>query len=76
MLRGESMFLSLMGDIIQPTCVNPVEKAKAELKSYASEEPVNERPSMWWRVNCSRYSTLAVVAKSHTSNLGTIRESI
>ena len=65
--RGENKLLTLMGDIIQPASGDPVERVKAEVQRYAGEAQVNEKPLVWWRLNNSRYSTLAIVAKKYLS---------
>ena len=67
--KGEDKLFNLFDDLVQPICQDPMGKGKAEVRRYAAEEPVNELPLEWWKVNCTRFPMLSSVAKNTWQSL-------
>ena len=63
--KGEEKLFSLFDDLIQPACLDPMEKTKVEVRRYSTEEPVNESQLEWWKMNCSRFPILTLLARKY-----------
>ena len=66
--RGERKLFHLLQDVVTPSEqeeLRPVEKTKAEVCKYLSEDPALDNPLQWWKDNSSKYPTLVQLAKQY-----------
>ena len=66
-LRGESALLELVCDIIEPSCSkDTTDVVVAEVRRYAGEIQVKEKPLRWWHFH-DTYPNLALLARKYLS---------
>lgn len=66
--HGERKLFHLLQDVVTPSeqeelCL--IEKTKAEVCKYLSEDPALEKPHQWWNANSSKYPTLVQLLKQY-----------